>query len=1552
MQNITNICALPEYKSKIALFSFTQIHPSKTTGISPSVQKNYEQIATRLAPEESTYDGPASSLELVIDNMLTQKERTSQWEEFLHRWDDTLLSSARDAFEKRIKTYKQRGWTLEYFYTHLSKGCFPIHPIAAYLLCNLSFTQDRTAIQFIKKHVKKFIEETPVEDVGERLNYIHAIQLFDFFRKDFSNEGIYKRYEEAEKVVLGSNNPDELKALKALFLYSSSGQKLTKDDRDNHEELLGALAGISESRMKVALHSLMNTRELISYKPEIKLYRFWEGISPSGIKDEIQDLTRNQPTHLSSVVAHCTARMNFFLKSKCVAGTDFVKTHGLRYEDWQFELQFIGIDQVLRKLSSPGKLTNQRGLVLCVIAESIEEIQDLRRVINDALQASPYKEKVVVAIPSLGVGDLPRIKLQLEELGNIDPARKRMWGSAACDQLEQRWEEQINTTILKVIKSYTHHCIVSEQTLNKFRKNSTQQSDVALFVSAMLEEMFPLVPTVAGIDKLRSDHNTGKLIVGTVATQLLSNTLSPQTLPTQKFYKTVVDSVYVEEWGILRRTRKSYIPKEPTNIQVKAAWEEISAFTDLGEQSEQKFPLIKIWEKLSSPPYGYSEYNFSVILAAWLAYHRKEVLLEGPELVTSSNQLVKVKTLSLKEWANPDSDLFKDPKKFVNTWIVKCKAKLIRRKGIDVPELPTPPLDLNQVQEYLEKANNFLQSNEAEPGEVTGVQRIKEKVEAALEPITAWFQPVESTEALTDDAEIETLLNLYQQLKQPLPSYSLNSDVISVRLTTEQRSRHDAASQAIATRIEQYTEQVSLRSETLETTEACSTYQANLQNLINTFQQTSDLPEHLQEILQNALKVAERVRGSLEENARIQQLLEAAQAIAQPLNDYSSQADFTRVIGEIEAIRQHIPTEKAEADEVQLLLQDIDRQYRELNQKLDAWEERLTSATTQSQIVALLQETAKHRDRFTDPKSRERLDRLNDSLNRELKGIEDKSQTEKLLKAELDIARQPLQRLRDLPDARIVEAFQAYQELKGFEFTPVDDAELLRKYQEPLEGFKTQGNEQITKRFQQICDRKLSRLELYENRKESLQRAISALEETDEFAAIKTSLTQSLGELEAQAETLRQQADTQRKQAEDKQTIKEIQQLRPNQNSSIHACEESLAQIQMLQANLHFPEQFQAEISQILQACQDKINSHKQNLNALREQLATVNTSEVLNRLQLSHARLEAAFRDSSESEAYQAIGAAIDDIQGDLKTLDKLENRYQQADGIAACNEILEDLAQSEDLLRYPERFHENRLNRLEEQTKQKIDTYQRDLTQIEQQLTYASTPTEVRKLQQTLLKQSFCYANSDESERVEALTAEIETLVRLMPLLDMAKAANLDACNRQIDQLISWQNSSEGISQGIQDRISTALEELSKRRQKLLIEKQEHARSWLQSLNDKTSQMLNAMRESKKYDLASEVLKLIHDSRDEYVEFLNTAEQKVLFEIERQCLDEQNKHSGNQIITMFRQLPRSQRQALYKHLERYLVDQTEADLSGKSEEGWWQKLFRSDNQKTNQND
>ena len=1188
--------------------------------------------------------------------------------------------------------------------------------------------------------------------------------------------------------------------------------------------------------------------------------------------------------------------------------------------------------------------TDERGIFTYVLAETQEELQDLRRTIDDHLATSPNKNSIAVALPSEATGDLAQVLLKRKTLKSIDPQKKRQWGTTACNQLEQRWDEQLNTRLRQILQSCSYHCI----TLNKIPVD--KQNQPSWIVSTLLKELYPFVPPVNGIEKLRSNHPTGKKIVKSVANQLLADTLSPQTLQ-ETSYKTVTDSIFVSSWGLLRKTSNKYIPQEPKDENLKAAWSELERLTDLAGEPEKSFNLVDIWKVLSQPPYGYSEYNFAILFSAWLAYHRKEVMLKGPIAVKRSRkQQVSVRQQPLKDWAN--TDLFHNPITFVTVWVVQDKAKLFRKEGVTLPELPKSPMDFGKAQDYLDKANQFLESTEAEPEELVGVRRTKEKVEAALEPVTTWFQSVESAESLTGDVEIETHLRLYQQLKQPLPSYSLDSNVISVRPTVEQRSRHDAVSQAMAASIEQHIEEMSLQSENLESMEACDTYQVDVQNLINTFQQTPELPDHLKDSLQYALKVAERVRGELQENARIKQLLETARAKARPLNDYSSQTNFIQVISELEALCTKVPADRPEAGEIQNLLQDVDQQYQELNQKLETWEERLTSATTQDQIITLLQETAKHRERFTDNKSQEQLSNLEKKLNNELSGIETKSQTETLLKAELDNARQHLQRLRDLSEPKIIEAFQAYQELKGFQFSSVEDKALIQEYQKRLENFKNQGYELIFSRFQQVCDRKLTRLELYEDRKEALNRALFILEDIDNFETIKTNLTQSLSELEDQAKILRQQAELQKKRAEDEKTFKEIRQLKPDQNSSIHICEEALKRIQVLKTSLHDHEQFHAEINQITQACQEKIQSHHKSLNQLKEQLAAVNNNQLLDQLQFTYVRLESVFRDASGQTEYEMVGAIIRDIKSDLQTINKLENRCTQANSIAMCNEILEDLAASKDLLKKPERFQESHLSQLAAKVQQKKGTYRKDLTQLEQELPYISTPAALRQLQETLLKQSSHYIGSEEEERVDALKSEIDELTSLMPLITVSKARNLETCRNQIQKLVSLKESSNNIPQHLRDRMESALEVLEKRRQKFLIEKQNSARNWLQNMNSKLSKMQNAIRENKKYEIASEILATVKDEKKIYVEFLDVSECKLLFDIERQSLEEQNKHTSNQIITLFRQLSKPQREQLYRQLEQYLSDQTEEDLSGKAEEGWWQRLFRSDNQKTNQND
>jgi len=54
---------------------------------------------------------------------------------------------------------------------------------------------------------------------------------------------------------------------------------------------------LPKSKLKAALDKLAKTRDLIYYRPETKLYRFWEGPNPTGIEEEIEDKIRHTDTH-------------------------------------------------------------------------------------------------------------------------------------------------------------------------------------------------------------------------------------------------------------------------------------------------------------------------------------------------------------------------------------------------------------------------------------------------------------------------------------------------------------------------------------------------------------------------------------------------------------------------------------------------------------------------------------------------------------------------------------------------------------------------------------------------------------------------------------------------------------------------------------------------------------------------------------------------------------------------------------------------------------------------------------------------------------------------------------------------------------------------------------------------------------------------------------------------------------------------------------------------------------------------------------------------------
>ena len=1242
LQNITNICE--SYKGRIALLSFTQIHPSKTSGISATAKDSHEKLSSRLAPKDSTYY-PASSLELVLDNLLIQKTDTVAWQEFMARWNSTLLSDTRSAYSERIKIYSQKGWSQDKFHQHLTLGCFPLHPLTAFLLCNLDFTfvQDRTAIQFIRGYVKEFILTKNVEK-GEKLNYIYPVALVDTFIEQFSNHSIYDEYRRAYDLIAGSDDPDELIVLKALFLFYASGDKLTKPDREAHEELLSTLTGLSKPRLKAALDKLSQTRDVIYHKTEDKVYRFFVGISPTQIERELENEIRDKTTSFDELISDFRFKIEQHLGSKTLAATQFVEANKLISTDWQFEYNIYSIEGFTRALSSDQTLrvTQERGILAYVLAETQADLQEFRRHVDELLLRSAISQQIAVAIPSDETGDLARVLLKIKTLRNKDGAEKRSLG-AAYEQLLQRWEEQVSKQSANLLKSCTYHCIASEKIPPAERVKPQR------VISALLQDLYRFAPPVDGVAPMRSGHQTGSKIVGFVSKQLLAEKLTPQTLPPERSYSTVIDTVFVNRWGLLKKASQKYLVQEPTHEKIRAAWDLISQMTELGQQSEKMVEIQKIWKGLSAPPYGYSEYTFTILLAGWLAHHRKEVSLRG-NLNSSDRRvtLMFLQTKSLKDWAS--TDILDKPSVFVNDWIVQGNAKLIRRQKVEPPSPPQSPVNYDQAQQYLLAVAAFLDSGEPDPAEVSEVKKITEQVSAGVTQINNWFKPVEEAEALPDAATIETLLQIYPLLLQPPAIITIN-DVIAVQPTSQQCDRQAQAQQAVGTQIEQIVNILREDSNSFQTEEACGAYKAKVQSILNQISQVQ-LPPHLIHTLRYSLQAADHRLIKLKEEAKVRECLSRIQSLSKALGNYATQQNYTHTRSEIETLAQDVPA-VVESEVYRQVVQDLAQRYNDLTQQVKIWEERSSAVDSPNQILELIKEINSLLYRFTEEGSKQKIIALQEYLEQELLKIRGKDDAEKVIRSELSSAQQKLQRIRDLPIAKLFDALQVYQKLVECSFPPVDKIVPVADYQKKLEEFKSQGRAVISEKITQVCNIKLSRLEEYEPQKELLHNSQILLASCKDFADV-TSIEQAIQNLEFQRQELHQQLQDRQKQLQDDQNLQFIRQYNTANLNTIYFCEEGIKEVEKLVSKLNYPDKFMAEISEIIKAIKEQLATHVSSLTHLRARLSLVDNIKDVERIQTDYAKLDFVFKDSAKYPTYQQLQEQIIVRKAELQNQDQ----------------------------------------------------------------------------------------------------------------------------------------------------------------------------------------------------------------------------------------------------------------------------------------------------------
>ena len=975
LQNITNICE--NYKGKIALMSFTQIRPfTFNASAIPRRSQEYNKLTSRLELGPSTYE-PISSLELVLSNLII-RQRETLWQQFIRQWDNILRGEGRDAYDKRIPIYRERSWDFLKFHHYLTLNCFPLHPLTTYLLCNLDFTQGRTAIQFIKEDVKNFIENELIESNG-KLNYIYPVKLVDAFEDNFSNYIIYKDYQKAYISVSASASPEEITILKGIFLFYASGNKLIKLDRESHEELLSILTGLSTLKVKKSLEQLSQTRQVIYQLPN-NTYKFYSGVSIVDLEEQINNEVDSEKLSghqysVKEVVEHCRTDTNLsnYLGSKTICASHFVAQNKLLRDDWQFENQICTISEIQEIINSsklPKKIEN-KGLLSYVLAETEEELQNFRNEIDNLLQNSPIRYQIAIAISRQETTKIANALHFLKKLRE-NSSEKQTLGQAYF-QLAEQYQQKVEQQLKDIFKSCSYHCSAIEK-IPDFERNNPER-----IISALLDEVYSFVPSVKNIDKMAlKSRSAGHKIISFTSKRLLADDLTPQILP-DKSYNNVIDPIFVTEWELIKKQSQKYSVTIPNNDRVRAAWDEISNITKLNGETQKSVELSKIWQKLSAPPYGYNEFTFTILLTAWLAYHRTEVSLKGGfGIPKRKSDTVSVQNKSLKEWAT--TNILDKPKEFVNTWIVKTKPCLIRRLPSFCPEIPSS-VNYDEAQQYLQEIENFLQSGNPDSSKVKEINNKQRQLNNGINNINNWFKPIKEANNLLNSLEIEQLSSLYSSLLETQETSQLpnKEGITNVCPTQQQQEQYSQTLQDVRNKMEELVSEYPKRAKSLKTSEEYGAYKVEVQNAIEQLRKIDNLPNRFITILESSKEDAKASVKALQEQKKINNCLSQIQNLSRRLGSNATQNDYIQIVSDIEQLVEGVPEVKSQ-ETYQQITQKIEQQQKALNSLLEKWQGQYIEINSSTQASQLKDMIISQKNRFTESESQQALETILDQL--------------------------------------------------------------------------------------------------------------------------------------------------------------------------------------------------------------------------------------------------------------------------------------------------------------------------------------------------------------------------------------------------------------------------------------------------------------------------------------------------------------------------------------------------------------------------------------------
>lgn len=673
-------------------------------------------------------------------------------------------------FRKRYAEYIK--WDHKAFEEKVVMGCFPLHPMTTAILSEHSFEagaaeNPRTALQFVRQVWQEWQQKLVFCPDG-RPNFVYPVAMVDFFREQISKKW-YAAYRHAVEAAPQRLSEEQQRVLQALLLQQAVGLKAAGDDQI---DLLYHLSGVSRENIKKGLKDL-SAQRVIRHDPVHKVFSLLpESVRPQEVEEVIQKAVEKTPIDRS-------------LMDKIIGQLPQIEVSSLEFghvSDWTPKQVALTADMFtvkeLKALCQPfrrgayGIEEGARGVVVWLIAQTEAEKIHLRQtaqaVLDEALGSTERPLPIVIVLPKRVTASLIPFARRLSALENLNSAEREKIGTVIYQQEKVLVETSFKSARDELFGDTVHYLDTprtqSEYALPRAYQPSVQalrNLSLKAVVTECYRQAYAYRPkfytqyqlSAKGPNKLRD-------AVRSVALWLFSDTAgrSISNLGSKDLQYQLSTRYLTTEWGLLA-VEDSYAIRPPRWPGLREAWELLEQTFAPG-CSDVRMEDVVI--RLLNPPYGHDYNTLTLLLAAWIGFHRHELCL------SLNGRLVTIEELKRR------FDETAKPQDFLNQICVTSPLTISRIKSSEVFAQVDSIMEqirrdeaftVAQAREALTVLAQAMENPRLPETKRDEIHRLRSRLEGAFLSAQEYDRQVSTWIDKLETADMEQLLKAHDTLK-------------------------------------------------------------------------------------------------------------------------------------------------------------------------------------------------------------------------------------------------------------------------------------------------------------------------------------------------------------------------------------------------------------------------------------------------------------------------------------------------------------------------------------------------------------------------------------------------------------------------------------------------------------------------------------------------------------------------------------------------------------------------------------------------------------------